>query len=93
MQFLLAILLAVSVRLTVIVAISPSGTLATMIPRRNVIELIQVYPIVMDRVKNNIPRKMAQHDINFIKRWSSRESGVCLGANFEVSFAIRPITV
>lgn len=92
-QSLLAILLAVSVRLTVIVAINPSGTLATMMPSRNVIDWIQVYPIVVDKVKNNIPRNIAQHDINFINRWSSRESGVCLGANLEVSLAILPITV
>jgi len=92
-QFLLAILLAVKVRLTVIVATMPSGTFATMIPIRNNTESIQSCPIAMDIVKNETPRKMAQHETSFMKRCISLERGVGRVGNLEVNLTTLPITV
>lgn len=92
-QFLLAIFLAVKVRLTVIVAIMPSGTLATIIPIRNTTASIQSWPIAIDIMKNEMPRKMAQHETSFIKRCISLERGVGRVGNLDVSLATLPITV
>lgn len=92
-QFLLAILLAVKVRLTVIVATMPSGTFATMIPIRNNTESIQSCPIAMDIEKNETPRKMAQHETSFMKRCISLERGVGRVGNLEVNLTTLPITV
>jgi len=92
-QFLLAILLAVKVKLTVIVAIMPSGTFATMMPIKNSTESIQSWPIAMDMTKNETPRKIAQQETNFMKRCISLERGVGRVGNLEVSLATLPITV
>lgn len=47
----------------------------------------------MDMVKNETPRKMAQHETSFMKRCISMERGVGRVGNLEVNLATLPITV
>lgn len=62
--------------LTVTVASSPSGTLATMMPMRKMTASSQLYPRMMDRMKKVTPRKTATPVMMWIKCSISLAMGV-----------------
>ena len=74
--FFEAILLAVSARLTVTVARSPSGTLATIIPIAKITLTIGSYPIINPAMKKVTPKKIATADTILINRSISMASVV-----------------
>lgn len=65
-----------SVLLTVTVASSPSGTLATMMPMRKMTASNQEYPRISDRMKKVTPRKTATPVMMWIKCSISLAMGV-----------------
>lgn len=80
-------------QLTVTVASSPSGTLATMMPMRKITASSQVYSRISERTKKETPRKTATPVIIWIKCSISTAMGVRPPSSPEARVAIRPITV
>lgn len=79
--------------LTVTVARSPSGTLATMIPMRKMTASSQSQPRMNAMMKKETPRKTATPVIRWMKWAISRAIGVSPISRPEARLAIRPITV
>jgi len=85
--------LSTPTRRTVTVASSPSGTLATMIPIRNMTASSQKYPRIKAMIKNVTPRKTATAVMMCMKWAISRAIGVSTVSSPLARIAIRPITV
>ena len=79
--------------LTVTVAKSPSGTLATMIPIKKITAFSNSYPKARDTIKNVNPRVTATPVIMWIKCAISKEIGVFPDPKPLARLAMRPITV
>lgn len=79
--------------LTVTVASSPSGTLATMIPMRKITASSHVYSRMSERMKKVTPRNTATPVMRWIKCSISVAIGVFPPSSPEARLAIRPITV
>ena len=77
MTFFVYIRLAVSVRQTVTVASSPSGTFATMIPIIKTNEVTASWPMPKAAAKNEIPKAKAIAEMIWMKWWISLLMGVC----------------
>mmetsp|Transcript_21555 Transcript_21555/g.71306 ORF Transcript_21555/g.71306 Transcript_21555/m.71306 type:complete len:240 (+) Transcript_21555:3140-3859(+) len=93
MTFFVYMRFAVSVRHTVTVASSPSGTLATMMPIMKTSDAISSWPMASDAQKNDTPRMMAMAEMMRMKRWISLLMGVCSASVDSASLAMRPMTV
>lgn len=79
--------------LTVTVASSPSGTLATMMPMRKMTASSQVYSRIRERMKKDTPRNTATPVMIWMKCSISAAMGVWPPSSPEASVAILPITV
>ncbi len=94
MQFLAAIFLAVRVRLTVMVANKPSGTLATMMPMRKmtasrqVTKLLNFFFFVTDAAAKKKPEYMFMASIynlvscSWVRQVANPRGGHLIGASF-----------
>lgn len=92
-QFLEAILFAVSVKHTVTVGSSPSGTCATIKLITNTTESIHEYPRIKARNPNSNPKKAATIVMMLMKKCISFDSGVSLDSKPAARIAMRPIMV
>lgn len=79
--------------LTVTVARSPSGTLATMMPMRKMTASSHVYPRMSDRMKKLTPKKTATPVMMWMKCSISMLIGVRRTSSSDARVAMRPITV